>query len=67
MNKQGNLLVTGGADCSIKLWDLSSGKQITSYSKFEAPVLRVRFARTGSTLAAASGDSSVKLFSTTKS
>jgi WD40 repeat protein len=44
-SSDGSYIVTGGADCSIKLWNAQSGELVSRYQKLESPVTKVKFAQ----------------------
>jgi WD40 repeat protein len=58
----GNTLASGGFDNAIKLWDVNSGKLLTSVKGHSNFVLSVTFSPDGNMLASSSYDKSIKLW-----
>ncbi len=58
----GRTLASGASDKTIKLWDVSSGREVRTLRGHTAPVLSVAFAPDGRTLASGSGDNTIKLW-----
>ncbi len=60
----GSLLVTGGRDNALKLWELSSpsDQPIVSLNSHEKPVLTIAFHPSGTLIASGSGDNTVRLW-----
>ena len=50
------LLVTGGADATVRLWDAQTGKEIRVYRKHERSVIAVTFLRGQDYIASGSRD-----------
>uniref|UniRef100_UPI000563F62C nSTAND1 domain-containing NTPase n=1 Tax=Planktothrix agardhii TaxID=1160 RepID=UPI000563F62C len=61
----GKFLATGSADRTVKLWDISTGKEIKTLSGHINSVNGVSFSPDGKLLATGSGDRTVKLWNTT--
>lgn len=55
-------LASGSEDCSIKLWEVSSGKEIATLKGHVYSVNSVAFSLDGKRLASGSGDSYIKLW-----
>ncbi|MEH2248645.1 AAA-like domain-containing protein, partial [Nostoc sp.] len=58
----GKTLASASADKTIKLWNLDTGKEITTLSGHSAAVNSVVFSPDGKTLASASADKTIKLW-----
>jgi WD40 repeat protein len=58
----GNTLASGGFDDAIKLWDVSSGKLLTTFKGHSNFVLSVTFSPDGNMLASSSYDKTIKLW-----
>ena len=58
----GGLLASGGADCKIRLWDVSTGRDIGKHMKQVPIVHSVAFSSDGATVASGGRDSVVRLF-----
>lgn len=56
----GQLVVTGGDDGKIKLWNVSSGFCIATLSEHTAPITAIEFAKKGKVLFSASMDGTVR-------
>lgn len=62
LSPDGKLLATGGYDNTIKLWDVSSGKELWTLDGHNGAVFELAFRPDGKVLASASGDRTVKLW-----
>src|SRR4051812_30013886 len=58
----GKSLASGSEDKTIKLWELSSGRNTATLAGHTAPVLSVAFSPDGKALASASMDKTIKLW-----
>lgn len=58
----GSTLASGSNDNTVKLWDASTGKTITTLQGHTGPVYTVSFSPDGTTLASASTDGTLKLW-----
>ncbi|MGE0009308.1 MAG: WD40 repeat domain-containing protein [Candidatus Babeliales bacterium] len=61
-NSEGTMLASGGEDCSIKLWDLSTGACMATLISHTESVACVQFSPDDSLLAAGSMDASISLY-----
>ena len=57
----GKMLASGGESPIVKLWDVASGKLLTSFGGTGSPILSLAFSPDGGTLAAGSRDGTVTL------
>lgn len=55
-NPQSNLLVSGSFDESVRIWDVSSGKQIRNLPAHSDPVTAAHFCRDGTLIVSGSYD-----------
>ena len=58
----GKTLASASSDKTIKLWNVGTGKQITSLTGHQGWVISAAFSPDGKTLASASSDSTIKLW-----
>jgi tetratricopeptide (TPR) repeat protein len=58
----GKTLASGSSDNTIKLWDVATGKPITTLKGHDSPVISVSFSPGGKTLASGSDDNTIKLW-----
>ena len=61
----GKTLASGSADQTIKLWDVTTGKEIRTFQGHSRSVLSVSFSPDGKTLASGSYDNTIKLWDVT--
>ena len=61
-SSDGKMLASGGADKTIKLWDIKTGKVIHTFIGHKGIVYSVRFSPNGKTLASGSEDETIKLW-----
>jgi len=59
----GNTLVSGGCDHTVRLWNVETGTCIRNFGKHENWVLKVAYAPNGEMVASASADRMVRLWS----
>ncbi|OFY16560.1 MAG: hypothetical protein A2X11_12685 [Bacteroidetes bacterium GWE2_42_24] len=61
----GNLLVTGSDDCTLKIWDIRTGKEVRTISAFAQPVKRLAISHDGTVVACGSNkkEKGLKVFS----
>lgn len=60
----GKTVATGGADHTVRLWDMQTGQQLVVLAGHNKDVNSVSFASDGKTLASGSNDKSVKIWDT---
>jgi WD40 repeat protein len=58
----GSLVASGGADTTIRLWDVRSGRQVHRLDGHTAPIRAVQFSPDGRLLASAGEDRTVRLW-----
>jgi len=58
----GKMLASGGADKTIKLWNIKEGKMLATFSGHESGVLSVAFSPDNKMLVSSSGDKSIRLW-----
>ena len=58
----GKTLASGSYDKTIKLWEVATGKLITTLKGYDTPVWSVSFSPDGKTLASGSSDKTIKLW-----
>ncbi|ARV61527.1 protein kinase [Nostocales cyanobacterium HT-58-2] len=58
----GWILASGGADCSVKLWRVSTGVKISTFIGHSDPVWSLAFSPDGQLLASGSADCTIKLW-----
>jgi WD40 repeat protein len=56
------MVVTGGIDHSVRLWDLRANEAVAVYRDHEDEVLHVAFNSTGSMFASASSDGTARVY-----
>jgi WD40 repeat protein len=61
----GRLVVSGGEDKTVKLWDAKTGVLLRSFRGHTSVVTRVAFSADGRHLASASLDKTVRIWATT--
>ena len=61
-NAESNRLVTGGADRLVKVWDVSSGKELHSFAGHAGSVAAVLFGPDGKQVYSGSTDGTVKIW-----
>ncbi len=59
----GQTLVSGAADCSVRLWDVETGGEMAKLGGHQQPILAVAFAQDGKTFYSASLDGLVREWS----
>jgi WD40 repeat protein len=59
---EGGILATGSADCTAKLWDISTGQCLKTLSEHTDKIMGIAWSPDGQILATASADQSVKLW-----
>lgn len=57
-----NYVATGGRDKTIKLWELSTGREVRSFLGHSASVNQLDFSSDGKTLISANGDATAKIW-----
>lgn len=62
LSADGTLLVSGSADNTIKIWDMSNGKLLKTLKGHTAPVTSVAISRDGKTVISGSEDSTIKIW-----
>lgn len=62
INNRGSIVATGGADCTVKLWDLSSGKALGAFAGHTATVNKTRFSPDDNQLASVADDGTMVLW-----
>ena len=58
----GKTLVSGSADCTIKLWDVATGQERAALKGHTSAVQSIAFSPDGKTLASGSEDKTIKLW-----
>jgi periodic tryptophan protein 2 len=58
----GQTIVTGGDDCRVKLWNVSSGFCFVTFSEHTGPVTAVHVAASGQVVVSASKDGTVRAY-----
>ncbi len=61
-SSDGKTLASGSDDGTIKLWDMASGKEVSTLTGHSEGVTRVAYSPDGKTLASASVDTTIKLW-----
>lgn len=61
----GKYLASGGADQTIKLWEVATGKLLHTFRGHRSSVLAVKFSPDGANIASASADATIKIWGTT--
>jgi WD40 repeat protein len=59
---RGQILATGNADGTVRLWDVAAHRQITALTRPAGPVTSVAFSPRGQTLATGNADGTVRLW-----
>ena len=65
MNSDGTMLVTGGADRTVRIWNAATGQQRFSMSGHTAPVHAVAMSPDGSLIVSSAADKTVRLWDAT--
>jgi len=63
-NLNGTQFVVGGADCTVRVYDYSSGKELEVHKGHHGPVHCVRHAPDGNTFASGSEDGTIRILQT---
>jgi len=63
MSRDSRLLATGGYDHVVRLWDLATGRALTTFTGHEKKVNTIAFSPDGKTMASGSDDKSVRVWS----
>eukprot|EP00879_Flechtneria_rotunda_P018994 GHRR01019941.1.p1 GENE.GHRR01019941.1~~GHRR01019941.1.p1 ORF type:complete len:160 (+),score=53.29 GHRR01019941.1:62-481(+) len=63
VNRRGNLIATGGADCAVKLWDLKTGRLAGTYAGHTSTVNKLHFSPDDNQLASVANDGTMVLWS----
>ena len=63
-SRDGQLLATGSADKTVKIWDLRTGELLLTLSGHTREVWAIAISPNGQTLASGSGDGTIKLWDT---
>lgn len=58
----GRLLVSGGADGRLVVWDIGNAKILANFRAHDGPVASIEFSRDGAVLASGGLDETIKLF-----
>jgi WD40 repeat protein len=66
VSRSGNYLVSGGADTTLKVWDINERRLIYEFNDHSLPVLSVAISRNSNILASASSDKTAKVWDLTK-
>jgi COMPASS component SWD3 len=64
-NAQSNLLVSGSFDCTIRMWDVVTGRSLRCIKAHDAPVTALHFVRDASMIVSASHDGTCKVWNAT--
>jgi WD40 repeat protein len=62
INRRGSVVATGAADCTVKLWDLASGRLLGAFAGHTGTVRRLAFSPNDNRLASAADDGSMVLW-----
>ena len=62
LSPDGRLLVSGGTDAAIKLWDVASGRVLRTLTGHSESIHAIAFSPDGQTLASASSDKTIRLW-----
>jgi len=60
----GRRLATGSLDCTVRIWDSETGRELGVIGRHDRPVMGVRFIEGGKTLASISNEGTLKLWLT---
>ncbi|NJR66325.1 MAG: hypothetical protein HC772_14995, partial [Leptolyngbyaceae cyanobacterium CRU_2_3] len=62
LSQDGQILASGSADNSIKIWDVTAGKLLQTLKGHAGPVLSVVLSQDGKTLVSGSQDNTIKIW-----
>ena len=62
INHRGGIVATGGADCTIKLWEMGSGKALGAFAGHTATVNKLQFSPDDNQLASVADDGTMVMW-----